>query len=111
MAGQVLSLDPTRVSVALAQCVAARRAGSIGADAAGTATGRKGSMWAAVPAACEALGAGEDAVPLGPGQLPPRNAALPPLHAEINISMIMIKGQLELEVTLHLRTSFTFIIL
>ncbi|XP_073947259.1 regulating synaptic membrane exocytosis protein fife isoform X3 [Choristoneura fumiferana] len=70
-----------------------------GSTARRTATGRKGSMWAAVPAACEALGADEDAVPLGPGQLPPRNAALPPLHAEINISMIMIKGQLELEIS------------
>lgn len=70
-------------------------------DGAGTATGRKGSMWAAVPAAgaCDALTSDEDAVPLGPGQLPPRNAMLPPLHAEINISIIMIKGQLELEVT------------
>lgn len=58
-------------------------------------------MWAAVPAAaaCDALLAGDDDVPLGPGQLPPRNAHLPPLHAEINISIIMIKGQLELEVT------------
>lgn len=70
---------------------------------AGTATGRKGSMWAAVPAAgaCEAAAAAaadEDDVPLGPGQLPPRNAELAPLHAEINISIIMIKGQLELEV-------------
>lgn len=68
---------------------------------AGTATGRKGSMWAAVPAAaaCDALaGDDDDAVPLGPGQLPPRNAMLPPLHAEINISIIMVKGQLELEV-------------
>lgn len=70
---------------------------------AGTATGRKGSMWAAVPAAaaCDAV-ADEDedagSVPLGPGQVPPRNAHLPPLHAEINISIIMVKGQLELEV-------------
>lgn len=66
----------------------------------GTATGRKGSMWAAVPAAaaCDAATSDEDGVPLGPGQLPPRNAHLPPLHAEINISIIMIKGQLELEV-------------
>lgn len=65
----------------------------------GTATGRKGSMWAAVPAAgaCEGL-EDDGSVPLGPGQLPPRNALLPPLHAEINISIIMIKGQLELEV-------------
>lgn len=69
-------------------------------ECAGTATGRKGSMWAAVPAAaaCDAAGGDEDNVPLGPGQLPPRNAHLPPLHAEINISIIMIKGQLELEV-------------
>lgn len=66
-------------------------------------------MWAAVPAAaaCDALAGDEDdAVPLGPGQLPPRNATLPPLHAEINISIIMVKGQLELEVrfiwSLHL---------
>lgn len=68
---------------------------------AGTATGRKGSMWAAVPAvaACDAVADDEDAVPLGPGQLPPRNAHLPPLHAEINISIIMVKGQLELEVS------------
>lgn len=68
---------------------------------AGTATGRKGSMWAAVPAAaaCDALADDDGEVPLGPGQLPPRNAHLPPLHAEINISIIMIKGQLELEVT------------
>ncbi|CAG9793802.1 unnamed protein product [Diatraea saccharalis] len=67
--------------------------------AAGTATGRKGSMWAAVPAAgaCDAVADDGDQVPLGPGQLPPRNAHLPPLHAEINISIIMIKGQLELE--------------
>lgn len=59
-------------------------------------------MWAAVPAAaaCDALADDEDSVPLGPGQLPPRNAHLPPLHAEINISIIMIKGQLELEVSL-----------
>ncbi|KPI91678.1 Regulating synaptic membrane exocytosis protein 2 [Papilio xuthus] len=71
--------------------------------AAGTATGRKGSMWAAVPAAAEAaaaeLGDDEEGVPLGPGQLPPRGSHLPPLHAEINISIIMIKGQLELEIT------------
>ncbi|XP_013171881.1 PREDICTED: regulating synaptic membrane exocytosis protein 1 [Papilio xuthus] len=71
--------------------------------AAGTATGRKGSMWAAVPAAAEAaaaeLGDDEEGVPLGPGQLPPRGSHLPPLHAEINISIIMIKGQLELEVS------------
>ncbi|CAG9561124.1 unnamed protein product [Danaus chrysippus] len=68
---------------------------------AGTATGRKGSMWAAVPAAaaCDAVADDDDDVPLGPGQLPPRNAHLPPLHAEINISIIMIKGQLELEVS------------
>lgn len=68
---------------------------------AGTATGRKGSMWAAVPAAaaCDALAPDEDEPPLGPGQLPPRNAHLPPLHAEINISIIMVKGQLELEVS------------
>lgn len=74
--------------------------------AAGTATGRKGSMWAAVPAAgCEAMTADEeDNVPLGPGQLPPRNAHLPPLHAEINISILMIKGQLELEVSLDHNT-------
>lgn len=66
---------------------------------AGTATGRKGSMWAAVPAgAGDALAADGD-VPLGPGQLPPRYAHLAPLHAEINISIIMIKGQLELEVS------------
>lgn len=68
----------------------------------GTATGRKGSMWAAVPAAgaCDAVAASEeDDVPLGPGQLPPRNATLAPLHAEINISIIMVKGQLELEVS------------
>ncbi|CAG9087795.1 unnamed protein product [Plutella xylostella] len=67
-----------------------------------TATGRKGSMWAAVPAAAAAAAAGDadDAeVALGPGQLPPRHAHLPPLHAEINISIIMIKGQLELEVS------------
>ncbi|CAG4950423.1 unnamed protein product [Colias eurytheme] len=73
-----------------------------GSTARRTATGRKGSMWAAVPAAgaCEALPAdGAGGVPLGPGQLPPRAAALPPLHAEINISIIMIKGQLELEVS------------
>ncbi|CAH0584192.1 unnamed protein product [Chrysodeixis includens] len=72
-----------------------------GSTARRTATGRKGSMWAAVPAAaaCDALADDEDAVPLGPGQLPPRNAHLPPLHAEINISIIMIKGQLELEVS------------
>ncbi|XP_063382543.1 regulating synaptic membrane exocytosis protein 1 isoform X2 [Cydia fagiglandana] len=70
-----------------------------GSTARRTATGRKGSMWAAVPAACEALGDDEDSVPLGPGQMPPRNASLPPLHAEINISMIMIKGQLELEIS------------
>lgn len=59
-------------------------------------------MWAAVPAAaaCDAVGDDDD-VPLGPGQLPPRNAHLPPLHAEINISIIMIKGQLELEVCFH----------
>lgn len=59
-------------------------------------------MWAAVPAAaaCDALDGGvEDEPPLGPGQMPPRNALLPPLHAEINISIIMIKGQLELEVS------------
>ncbi|XP_013140064.1 PREDICTED: regulating synaptic membrane exocytosis protein 2 [Papilio polytes] len=71
--------------------------------ATGTATGRKGSMWAAVPAAAEAaaaeLGDDEEGVPLGPGQLPPRGSHLPPLHAEINISIIMIKGQLELEVS------------
>lgn len=68
---------------------------------AGTATGRKGSMWAAVPAvpADAADADDEDGVPLGPGQLPPRNGHLPPLHAEINISIIMIKGQLELEVS------------
>lgn len=67
---------------------------------AGTATGRKGSMWAAVPAAaaCDAVGDDDDSVPLGPGQMPPRNTMLPPLHAEINISIIMVKGQLELEV-------------
>lgn len=67
---------------------------------AGTATGRKGSMWAAVPAAaaCEALVPDDDEPLLGPGQLPPRNAQLAPLHAEINISIIMVKGQLELEV-------------
>ncbi|KAJ0178364.1 hypothetical protein K1T71_006187 [Dendrolimus kikuchii] len=72
-----------------------------GSTARRTATGRKGSMWAAVPAAgaCDALASDEDDVPLGPGQLPPRNAMLPPLHAEINISIIMIKGQLELEVS------------
>nr|XP_049706796.1 regulating synaptic membrane exocytosis protein 1 isoform X4 [Helicoverpa armigera] len=72
-----------------------------GSTARRTATGRKGSMWAAVPAAaaCDALADDDDAVPLGPGQLPPRNAHLPPLHAEINISIIMIKGQLELEVS------------
>ncbi|XP_045766652.1 regulating synaptic membrane exocytosis protein 1 [Maniola jurtina] len=71
-----------------------------GSTARRTATGRKGSMWAAVPAAaaCDAV-ADDDDVPLGPGQLPPRNAHLPPLHAEINISIIMIKGQLELEVS------------
>ncbi|XP_052741814.1 regulating synaptic membrane exocytosis protein 2 [Bicyclus anynana] len=71
-----------------------------GSTARRTATGRKGSMWAAVPAAaaCDAVGDDDD-VPLGPGQLPPRNAHLPPLHAEINISIIMIKGQLELEVS------------
>ncbi|XP_026316971.1 regulating synaptic membrane exocytosis protein 1 [Hyposmocoma kahamanoa] len=71
-----------------------------GSTARRTATGRKGSMWAAVPAAaaCDALAGDEDdVVPLGPGQLPPRNATLPPLHAEINISIIMVKGQLELE--------------
>lgn len=76
---------------------------SVGCAGAGTATGRKGSMWAAVPAAaaCEALAAAEDddAVLLGPGQLPPRNAMLSPLHAEINLSIIMVKGQLELEVS------------
>ncbi|XP_053606180.1 regulating synaptic membrane exocytosis protein 1 isoform X2 [Plodia interpunctella] len=72
-----------------------------GSTARRTATGRKGSMWAAVPAAaaCDAVGGDDDDVPLGPGQLPPRNASLPPLHAEINISIIMIKGQLELEVS------------
>ncbi|XP_037869687.1 regulating synaptic membrane exocytosis protein 2 isoform X1 [Bombyx mori] len=72
-----------------------------GSTARRTATGRKGSMWAAVPAAaaCDALADDEDVVPLGPGQLPPRNAHLPPLHAEMNISIIMIKGQLELEVS------------
>ncbi|XP_047534700.1 regulating synaptic membrane exocytosis protein 1 [Vanessa tameamea] len=71
-----------------------------GSTARRTATGRKGSMWAAVPAAaaCDAV-ADDDEVPLGPGQLPPRNAHLPPLHAEINLSIIMIKGQLELEVS------------
>lgn len=71
----------------------------------GAATGRKGSMWTAVPAAaaCDAAAGSEDedTVPLGPGQLPPRNAHLPPLHAEINISIIMVKGQLELEVNLY----------
>ncbi|KAG7296174.1 hypothetical protein JYU34_021275 [Plutella xylostella] len=73
-----------------------------GSTARRTATGRKGSMWAAVPAAAAAAAAGDadDAeVALGPGQLPPRHAHLPPLHAEINISIIMIKGQLELEVS------------
>ncbi|XP_045536139.1 regulating synaptic membrane exocytosis protein 1 [Papilio machaon] len=74
-----------------------------GSTARRTATGRKGSMWAAVPAAAEAaaaeLGDDEEGVPLGPGQLPPRGSHLPPLHAEINISIIMIKGQLELEVS------------
>ncbi|KAJ8713413.1 hypothetical protein PYW07_013783 [Mythimna separata] len=72
-----------------------------GSTARRTATGRKGSMWAAVPAAaaCGAVADDDDSVPLGPGQLPPRNAHLPPLHAEINISIIMIKGQLELEVS------------
>ncbi|XP_061378344.1 regulating synaptic membrane exocytosis protein 1 [Danaus plexippus] len=72
-----------------------------GSTARRTATGRKGSMWAAVPAAaaCDAVADDDDDVPLGPGQLPPRNAHLPPLHAEINISIIMIKGQLELEVS------------
>lgn len=75
----------------------------------GTATGRKGSMWAAVPAAaaCDACGDDEDQVPLGPGQLPPRNAMLPPLHAEINISIIMVKGQLELEVNHALHTYYS----
>ncbi|CAH0398694.1 unnamed protein product [Chilo suppressalis] len=70
-----------------------------GSTARRTATGRKGSMWAAVPAAgaCDAVSDDADQVPLGPGQLPPRNAHLPPLHAEINISIIMVKGQLELE--------------
>lgn len=84
---------------------------------AGTATGRKGSMWAAVPAAaaCEATAAAAaadldaDTVPLGPGQLPPRNAMLAPLHAEINISIIMIKGQLELEVCPLYRITQDFI--
>ncbi|CAH2039716.1 unnamed protein product, partial [Iphiclides podalirius] len=67
---------------------------------AGTATGRKGSMWAAVPVAQGVAGVDDDdGVQLGPGQLPPRSALLPPLHAEINISIIMIKGQLELEVS------------
>ncbi|CAH2091149.1 unnamed protein product [Euphydryas editha] len=72
-----------------------------GSTARRTATGRKGSMWAAVPAAaaCDAVLDDDDDVPLGPGQLPPRNAHLPPLHAEINISIIMIKGQLELEIS------------
>ncbi|XP_031768763.2 regulating synaptic membrane exocytosis protein 1 isoform X2 [Galleria mellonella] len=73
-----------------------------GSTARRTATGRKGSMWAAVPAAaaCDAVAADDDDdVPLGPGQMPPRNAHLAPLHAEINISIIMIKGQLELEVS------------
>ncbi|KOB75999.1 Uncharacterized protein OBRU01_01474 [Operophtera brumata] len=58
-------------------------------------------MWAAVPAAaaCDAVGDDDDSVPLGPGQMPPRNTMLPPLHAEINISIIMVKGQLELEVS------------
>ncbi|XP_045450829.1 regulating synaptic membrane exocytosis protein 1 [Melitaea cinxia] len=71
-----------------------------GSTARRTATGRKGSMWAAVPAAGagDAL-LGDGDVPLGPGQLPPRGAHLPPLHAEINISIIMIKGQLELEIS------------
>lgn len=78
------------------------------ARVAGTATGRKGSMWAAVPAAaaCDAVG-DDDSVPLGPGQMPPRNTMLPPLHAEINISIIMVKGQLELEVSMHLHTHIT----
>ncbi|XP_075978855.1 regulating synaptic membrane exocytosis protein fife isoform X2 [Anticarsia gemmatalis] len=72
-----------------------------GSTARRTATGRKGSMWAAVPAAaaCDALAPDNDEPLLGPGQLPPRNALLPPLHAEINISIIMVKGQLELEVS------------
>ncbi|XP_049874098.1 regulating synaptic membrane exocytosis protein 1 isoform X2 [Pectinophora gossypiella] len=72
-----------------------------GSTARRTATGRKGSMWAAVPAAAaqDKLGDDDDDVPLGPGQLPPRNATLAPLHAEINLSIIMIKGQLELEVS------------
>ncbi|XP_068618702.1 regulating synaptic membrane exocytosis protein 2 [Battus philenor] len=74
-----------------------------GSTARRTATGRKGSMWAAVPVTAgsnaSVLADDEDGVPLGPGQLPPRAAHLPPLHAEINISIIMIKGQLELEVS------------
>lgn len=80
---------------------------------AGTATGRKGSMWAAVPAAAarDAVADDDDDVPLGPGQLPPRNAHLPPLHAEINISIIMIKGQLELEVTTTFNHLKNFILL